>query len=161
MRTSSPPRKASRALVSPVRHVLASLRTNSFEEGRFVGADGGEDARKEIFARLEAHVENALKKNALSDGEILELIRLTTAFGLEEVGTSNAGAALEAARYVLTGSSAIATTGDSEMLHASTPMSANGTHTAQSSSPPPTATTLLAENGVWERSDGAKHAAAR
>lgn len=69
---------------------------------------------------------------------------MTTAFGLEEVGTSNAGAALEAARYVLTGSSATATTGDSEVFHASTPMSANGTLTAQPLSPPPTATTLLA-----------------
>ena len=93
---TSPPRSVSQALLSPVRHVLASLRTNSFEGERFVGDEGGEDKREEIFARLEAHVENGLKKNTLSDGDIFELIRLTTAFGLEEVGTSNAGAALEA-----------------------------------------------------------------
>ena len=105
---TSPPRSVSQALLSPVRHVLASLRTNSCEGERFVGDEGGEDKREEIFARLEAHVENGLKKNTLSDGDIFELIRLTTAFGLEEVGTSNAGAALEAARYVLTGSSATA-----------------------------------------------------
>ena len=53
---TSPPRSVSQALLSPVRHVLASLRTNSFEGERFVGDEGGEDKREEIFARLEAHV---------------------------------------------------------------------------------------------------------
>ena len=66
----------------------------------------GANKRRAIFTRLGEHFDSSKRKGALTNGELYDLVRLTTAFGLEEVDAASArqkatSSADDAARYVL------------------------------------------------------------
>jgi hypothetical protein len=66
----------------------------------------GANKRRAIFNRLGEHFDSSKRKGALTNGELYDLVRLTTAFGLEEVDSASTqqkatSSADDAARYVL------------------------------------------------------------
>ena len=66
----------------------------------------GANKRRAIFNRLGEHFDSSKRKGALTNGELYDLVRLTTAFGLEEVDLASTqhkatSSADDAARYVL------------------------------------------------------------
>ena len=66
----------------------------------------GANKRRAIFNRLGEHFDSSKRKGALTNGELYDLVRLTTAFGVEEVDLASTqhkatSSADDAARYVL------------------------------------------------------------
>lgn len=116
---------SARACVSLcLSHPLRSMRTRTTTTedvrdaiARHVQLDGGNQTpstsssigankRRAIFNRLGEHFDSSKRKGALTNGELHDLVRLTTAFGLEEVDLASTqhkapSSADDATRYVL------------------------------------------------------------